>query len=151
MTTARRLIRSTLAVAASVAAASVALTAQTPPQSFKGLQISVASVARSTTVSLGDCPPGANSQRGVIKPGDPREFAVVTVNVTVLPAFQPGPLPKPVLHGPDGASYNTAQAFTDVGATPEFACTFAFRVPTGAAVTRLQFDTLSIDLTPVTK
>jgi len=146
-----RLIRSTLAVAAAVAAASVALTAQTPPQTYKGLQISVASVAKSSSVSLGDCPPGANSQRGVIKPGDPREFAVVTVNFTVLPAFTPGPLPKPVLHGPDGTTYNTAQALTDVGPTPTFTCTFAFRVPTGAAVSRLAFDTVSIDLAPVTK
>lgn len=145
-----RLIRSTLAVAA-LAAASVPLTAQTPSQVYKGLQMSVASVARASSVSLGDCPPSANSQRGVIKPGDPREFAVVTVNFTVLPAFTPGPLPKPVLHGPDAASYNTAQAFTDVGPTPTFTCTFAFRVPTGAAVTRLAFDTLSIDLAPVTK
>lgn len=146
-----RLFAHALAVAAAVAAATVASTAQTPPQVYKGLEISVASVARSTNVSLGDCPPGANSQRGVIKPGDPREFAVVTVNVAVLPAFKPGPLPTPVLHGPNGASYNTAQAFTDVGATPSFTCAFAFRVPTGAAVTRLTLDTLAIDLAPVTK
>ena len=79
------------------------MTAQSAAQSYKGLELSVSSVERATNVSLTDCPPGANIVRGVIKPGDPMEFASVKVDFKVTPAFKPGPLPKPVLFGLYGA------------------------------------------------
>lgn len=129
-----------------VAAASLAVVSAQAPQTYKGLELSVTAVTRATNVSLTDCPPGANIVRGVIKPGDPMEFASVAVDFKVLPAFTPGPLPKPVLVDATGKTYNTAQAFADVGATPSFSCTFSFRVPKGTPVARFTLDTLSIDL-----
>jgi hypothetical protein len=120
--------------------------AQVPAQTYKGLDVSVESVTRAVNVSLTDCPPGANSVRGVIKPGDATEFASVTVAFKVLPAFKPGMLAKPVLYDDAGKAYNTAQSFGDVGATPAFSCTFSYRVPKGAKVTRLAIDNVSFDL-----
>jgi hypothetical protein len=128
-----------LAVAASAAAQSAAKT-------YKGLEVSVAGVTRATNVSLSDCPQGANTQRGVIKPGDTTEFASVTVNFKALPAFQAGPLAKPVLYDESGKAYNTAQSFGEIAAGASFACTFSFRVPKGAKVTKLALDTASFDL-----
>jgi hypothetical protein len=84
--------------------------------------------------------------RGVIRPGDANEFATVKVDFKVLPAFKPGPLPKPVLYDDAGKAYNTAQTFAEVGSTPSFSCTFSFRVPKGAKVARFTLDTLSFDL-----
>jgi hypothetical protein len=124
----------------------VALLGQTSPQTYKGLEVSVAGVERATNVSLTDCPPGANSVRGVIKPGDTTEFASVKVDFKVTPAFKPMMLAKPVLHDASGKTYNTAQSFADIGSTPSFSCTFAFRVPKGTKVTKFALDTLSIDL-----
>jgi hypothetical protein len=121
-------------------------TAQTASQTYKGLEVSAARVARATNVSLTDCPPGANSVRGVIKPGDTTEFASVTLDFKVLPAFKPGPLSKPVLHDAAGKAYNTAQSFADIGAAPSFSCTFSYRVPKGTKVTRLTLDTATFDL-----
>jgi len=97
-------------------------------------------------VSLTDCPPGQNIVRGVIKPGDPNEFASVKVDFTVTPAFKPGVLPKPVVYDESGKAYNTAQSFADIGATPSFSCTFSFRVPKGTKLTRLTMDTTTVDL-----
>src|SRR5262245_63734848 len=111
-------------MAAGIAAAGVSLGAQSKPQNYKGLEVSVAGVERASNVSLTDCPPGANIVRGVIKPGDPMEFASVKVDFKVTPAFKPGPLPKPVLYDAAGKAYNTAQSFAEVGATPSFSCTF---------------------------
>ena len=116
------------------------------PQTYKGLEVSVTRVERATNVSLTDCPPGANSVRGVIRPGDPNEFASVTVDFKVTPGFKPTALAKPVLHDEAGKVYNTAQSFADIGSAPTFSCTFAFRVPKGTKVTRFAIDTLSIDL-----
>ena len=116
------------------------------PQAYHGLEVSVSGVQRSTNVSLSDCPPGANNQRGVIKPGDPMEFATVTADFKVLAAFTAGPIPKPVLFDEAGKAYNTAQSFTDVGSMPAFACAFSFRVPTGTKVKRFVVGTASIDL-----
>jgi hypothetical protein len=82
----------------------------------------------------------------VIKPGDPMEFASVKVDFKVTPAFQPGPLPKPVVQDAAGKTYNTAQSFAEVGATPSFSCTFSFRVPTGTELKKFTLDTVSIDL-----
>lgn len=137
--------RIALLVLGSVAAAGAAGARQTP-HTYKGLEMAVAGVARATNVSLTDCPAGANIVRGVIRPGDPMEFASVTVDFTVLPAFTPGPIPKPVLYDDTGKAYNTAQTFGDVGGHTAFACTFSFRVPKGTKVTRFAIDTVSIDL-----
>lgn len=128
----------------------VALTAtaiaQPASQTVKGLEVSVASVTRATNVSLSDCPPGANTQRGVIKPGDTTEFASVSVNFKVMPAFKPGPLAKPTLQDASGKSYNTAQAFGEIGAQPNFSCTFSFRVPKGTKVAKFALDSVSFDI-----
>lgn len=120
--------------------------AQSASGTYKGLEVSVTGVERAGNVSLTDCPPGANIVRGVIKPGDPMEFASVKVDFKAGPAFKPGAVPKPVLYDEAGKAYNTAQSFAEVGATPAFSCTFSFRVPKGAKVKRFSIDTLSIDL-----
>jgi hypothetical protein len=125
--------------------------AQSKPQTYKGLELTVADVTRATNVSLSDCPQGANTQRGVIKPGDPMEFAAVKVDFKVLPALKPGPIPKPTLTDESGKVYNTAQSFGDVAAASSFSCTFAFRIPKGAKVTKFSLDTASIDLTNLAK
>jgi hypothetical protein len=124
--------------------------AQSPPQStprtYKGLAVSVTGVSRAVNVSLSDCPAGANSVRGVIKPGDANEFASIAVDFNVLPAFKPATLAKPVLYDDTGKAYNTAQAFGEIGSAPAFSCTFSFRVPKGVKLIRLAFDTVSFDL-----
>jgi hypothetical protein len=120
--------------------------AQSPPQTYKGLEVALAGVSRATNVSLSDCPAGANSVRGVIRPGDANEFVSVKLDFKVLPAFKPGALGKPVLSDAAGKTYNTAQAFGDIGSSPSFSCTFSFRVPKDAKVTRFTIDTASFDL-----
>ena len=126
-------------------------TAQSKPQTYKGLEVTVAEVTRATNVSLSDCPPGANTQRGVIKPGDTTEFAAVKVDFKVLPAFKAGVIPKPTLTGENGKVFNTAQSFGDVAAAQTFSCTFAFRVPKGAKVTKFTLDSTSFDLSSIEK
>jgi hypothetical protein len=148
-----RSTRQRILFAGAVFAAAVAgaAAAQSGTQAYKGLEVSVAGFERAANVSLTDCPPGANTVRGVIKPGDPMEFASVKVDFKVLPAFKPGPIPKPVLYDESGKAYNTAQSFADVGSSPSFSCTFSFRVPTGTKVRRFAIDTLSIDLAAMAK
>ena len=119
---------------------------QSAPQTYKGLEVAVASVSRVTNVSLTDCPAGANIVRGVIRPGDENEFASVTVDFKVQPSFKPVAVPSPVLHDESGKSYNTAQAFGEITATPSFSCTFSYRVPKGTKLARLTIDTLSLDV-----
>lgn len=120
--------------------------AQSMPQAYKGLEVSVAGVTRETNVSLADCPAGANTVRGVIKPGDATEFAAVKVDFKVLPAFKAGAIPKPTLTDAAGKVYNTAQTFGEIGSSPSFSCTFSFRVPKGAKVSKFAIDTVSFDL-----
>jgi len=121
--------------------------AQSKPQTYKGLEVNVSAVERSVNVSLTDCPAGANSVRGVIRPGETNEFASLKVNFKVTSDFKPGTvLAKPVLHDDGGKTYNTAQSFADVGASPAFSCTFAFRVPKGTKLRRFAIETLSIDI-----
>jgi hypothetical protein len=117
------------------------------PANYKGLELSVSGVTRATNVSLTDCPPGANIVRGVIRPGDVNEFVSVAVDFKVTPGFKPGMLAKPTLTGADGKVYNTAQSFAEItgGAAP-FQCTFSFRVPKGAAVTKFAIEGTSIDV-----
>jgi hypothetical protein len=112
----------------------------------RGLEVSVSGVARATNVSLTDCPPGANSVRGVIRPGDANEFISVTLDFKVLAAFKPGPMPSPMLADSAGKEYKTAQAFGEIGGTPSFSCTFSFRVPKGTTPARLTIDSTPVDL-----
>lgn len=135
-----------LMLAGSVATAASGSGVTQAAQTYKGLEIAVSGVERATNVSLTDCPAGANIVRGVIRPGDPMEFASVKVDFKVLPAFKAGALPRPVLYDEAGKAYNTAQSFGDIGATAAFTCTFSFRVPRGTKVTRFVLDTMSIPL-----
>jgi hypothetical protein len=125
---------------------------ESKPQTYKGLELTVAEVTRATNVSLSDCPQGANTQRGVIKPGDTTvEFAAVKVDFKASPAFKGGVIPKPTLTDASGKVFNTAQSFGDVAAAQSFSCTFAFRVPKGAKATKFTIDTASIDLAGLEK
>lgn len=114
---------------------------------YKGLEISAASVEHTSRVSLKDCPPGANTVGSTAKPGE--EFAVVTVNFKVLPAFKPTTFRRPVLTDAAGKNYNTAVSLVDVGKVPEFSCAIPFRVPAGTKAKSLQIDDTSIDLTTI--
>jgi hypothetical protein len=115
------------------------------PTTFKGLEMSVASVERAASASLKDCPPGDNRVNAMTRPGE--EFAVVTVKFKVLPAFDKSTmLKKPTLTASDGKTYNTAVSFVDVGSVPEFSCAIPFRVPTGTALKSLQVDAATLDL-----
>ena len=135
-----------MVLACVVVLAQVDASGQSASQTYKGLEVAVASVTRATNVSLTDCPAGANSVRGVIRPGDQNEFASVTLDFKVQPSFKPGVIPSPVLHDETGKTYNTAQAFGEIAAVPAFSCTFSFRIPKGAQLTRLAIDTVSLDL-----
>jgi hypothetical protein len=141
---------STAALAcALVFSATVRLHGQSATGSYRGLAVTVSSIARATNVSLTDCPAGANSVRGVIRPGDANEFVSVTLDFKVGPQFKSGPVPSPLLHDAKGQSYKTAQAFAEIGSAPAFSCTFSYRVPKGMAAARLTIDTLSLDLSKV--
>ena len=122
---------------------------QTKPANYKGLEITVASVERSATVGLKDCPPGANSIRGLTKPGE--EFAIVNLSFKVTPAFKETIVKKPVLLDASGKAFNTAMSFIDPGATPEYSCGFAYRVPEGTKLGKIQIDTTTLDLVPFDK
>src|SRR5262245_18019696 len=137
---------SRLLAAISVAMTAAAVAAAATPATYKGLEINVTAVERSVNVSLADCPAGSNTVRGVIRPGDVNEFAVVKADFKVLPEFKPGPVPKPTLTDEAGKTYNTAQSFGDLSGTPSFTCAFAFRVPKGTKVKKFALDTASIDL-----
>ena len=90
--------RHRFALALAVALSGAAMLGAQAMQTYKGLEVHVAGIERATIVSLSDCPPGANTQRGVIKPGEATEFAAVKVDFKVTPAFKPGALAKA---GPD--------------------------------------------------
>jgi hypothetical protein len=122
---------------------------QGKPANYKGLEITVASIERSATVGLKDCPPGANSIRGLTKPGE--EFAIVNLSFKVTPAFKETLVKKPVLLDASGKTFNTAMSFIDPGATPEYSCGFAYRVPEGTKLGKIQIDTTTLDLTPFDK
>ena len=122
---------------------------QGKPANYKGLEITVVGVERSATVGLKDCPPGANSIRGLTKPGE--EFAIVNLSFKVTPAFKETIVKKPVLLDASGKTFNTAMSFIDPGATPEYSCGFAYRVPEGTKLGKIQIDTTTLDLTPFDK
>jgi hypothetical protein len=135
-----------LACAVPVAAQSAA----GKPVTFKGLEMSVASVERAPTASLKDCPPGDNRVNATTRPGE--EFAVVTVKFKVLSSFEPKTmLKKPTLTDSAGKTYNTAVSFVDVGSVPEFSCAIPFRVPAGTALKSVQIDSASLDVPADTK
>ena len=46
-----------------------------------------------------------------------------------------------------GKTYQTAMAFIDPGSQPEYSCGFAYRVPEGTKLGKIQIDTTTIDLT----
>ena len=122
---------------------------QTNPANYKGLEITVASVERAATVGLRDCPPGSNTVRGLTKPGE--EFAIVNLSFKVTPAFKETIVKKPVLLDANGKIFNTAMSFVDPGATPEYSCGFAYRVPEGTKLGKIQIDTTTLDLTKFDK
>jgi hypothetical protein len=119
------------------------------PKVYKGLEITAAGVEHTAKASLRDCPPGANTVGSTAKPGE--EFAVVTLNFKVLPAFTATTFRRPVLTDTAGKTYNTAVSLVDVGKTPAFSCAIPFRVPAGTRARSIQIDDASIDLTAVDK
>jgi hypothetical protein len=116
-------------------------------KTYKGLEISAAGVEHTAKASLKDCPPGANTVGSTAKPGE--EFAVVSLNFKVLPAFKPTTFRRPVLTVTSGKTYNTAVSLVDVGKVPEFSCAIPFRVPAGTKARSIQIDDASIDLTAI--
>jgi hypothetical protein len=119
------------------------------PVNYKGLEITVASVERAPTVGLKDCPPGSNTVRGLTKPGE--EFAIVNLAFKVTPAFKETIVKKPVLLDASGKTFNTAMSFVDPGTVPEYTCGFAYRVPEGTKLGKIQIDTTTLDLTKFNK
>jgi hypothetical protein len=138
-----------MGVALVAVASASALTAQgreaPRPRTVRGVEISVVGVERASSAALGDCPPGANTQRAMARAGE--EFAIVTVALAVKAAAAPGPVKRPVLIDAAGKSYNTAASFVDPGKTPASSCPFPFRVPAGTKLRALQIDSLRFDLT----
>ena len=122
---------------------------QSKPASYKGLEIAVTGIERAATVGLRDCPPGTNTVRGLTKPGE--EFAIVNLSFKVTPAFKETIVKKPVLLDVSGKTFNTAMSFVDPGSVPEYSCGFAYRVPSGTKLGKIQIDTTTIDLTAFDK
>ena len=119
--------------------------------SYKGLELTAKSVERAKRVSLQDCPPGANSVRGVIRPIEDNEFATIQIDVKVLPSFEGGEVPKPLLYDDEGNEYKTAQSFRDVSSQDAYTCNFSFRVPKGTKVTRIAIEDASLDISSLEK
>jgi hypothetical protein len=129
--------------------AAIPSSGQTKPTNYKGLEITVAGVERASSVGLKDCPPGSNTIRGLTKPGE--EFAIVTLAFKVTPAFKETIVKKPVLLDANGKTFQTAMSFIDPGATPEYSCGFAYRVPEGTKLGKIQIDSTTLDLTAFDK
>jgi hypothetical protein len=119
--------------------------------SDKGLELTAKGVERSSRVSLQDCPPGENIVNGVIRPVEDNEFASIQIDVKVLPAFEGGEVPKPLLYDDAGNEYKTAQSFRDVASQDAYSCNFAFRVPKGTKITRVAIEDVSLDLSGLEK
>jgi hypothetical protein len=120
------------------------LQGQAKPADYKGLEITVTGVERAASVGLRDCPPGSNTVRGLTKPGE--EFAIVNLAFKVTPAFKETIVKKPVLLDASGKVFNTAMSFVDPGSVPEYSCGFAYRVPEGTKLGKIQIDTTTIDI-----
>jgi hypothetical protein len=139
-----------IAVVGSYGLAVVLAQSASTPQTYRGLEITVASVTRAPNASLEDCPPGSNTVNAVTRPGE--QFALVTVAFKVSSAFQRSPqaaMKRPTVTDTAGKTYNTAAAFVDVGAVPQFSCTFPFRVPDGTRLKSLQIESVSFDLSSI--
>ncbi len=119
--------------------------------SYNGLELTAKSVSRSKRVSLQDCPPGENIVRGVIRPVEDNEFATIQIDVKVLPAFDGGDVPKPLLYDDAGNEYKTAQSFRDVDSKESYSCNFSFRVPKGTKVSRIAIEDASLDISGLEK
>ena len=115
----------------------------------KGLAITATGVEHSAKASLKDCPPGANTVSTTAKPGE--EFAIVSLDFKVLPAFKPGTFRRPTLTDATGKTYNTAASLVNVGKVPEFSCEIPFRVPSGTRARSIQIEDASIDLSALEK
>jgi hypothetical protein len=128
-------------------ASALALAAQgrAVTRTHRGLEISLVGVERASSAALGDCPPGANTQRAMARAGE--EFAIVTVALAVKEAAAAGPVKRPVLIDATGKAYNTAASFVDPGKAPTSSCQFPFRIPAGTKLKALQIDSLRFDLT----
>ena len=120
--------------------------ATSEPRVVRGLEISVSGVERAPTVLLGDCPPGGNTVRAANRPGGESEFVTVTIDVKVLPSFEPTIVRSPMLHDDGGKAYRTAEAFTDPDREPSYSCDFSYRVPPGTQVASLVFEDVAFDL-----
>src|SRR5687768_9447627 len=138
-----------MATGTALSAVALAKAEQGKPANYKGLEITVSSIERAATVGLRDCPPGSNTVRGLTKPGE--EFAIVNLSFRVTPAFKETIVKKPVLLDASGKTFNTAMSFVDPGATPEYSCGFAYRVPEGTKLVKIQIDTATLDLTAFDK
>jgi hypothetical protein len=120
-------------------------------QTYQGLEVKAVGVERATRVSLQDCPPGANIVKGVIRPTEDNEFATIQLDVKVLPSFDGGEIPKPVLYDDAGNEYKTAQSFRDVSSQDAYTCNFSFRLPKGTKLTRVAIDDTSLDISDLEK
>jgi hypothetical protein len=127
-----------------VAAAATVSAGQAGSKNYKGLEMTVAGVERTTIVTLSDCPPGSNTVKGTTRPGE--EFAVVSVAFKVGAGFKETLVKKPVLADAAGKTYNTAVSFIDPASKPEYTCTFPFRLAEGTRLKSLQIDTVTLDL-----
>jgi hypothetical protein len=132
-----------------LAMAAIGLTAQAPskPIDVKGMQVVVSGVERASSAGLTDCPPGANTVRGMARGEE--EFAIVKIDVKVLPSFKPGPIKKPTITDTANKVYNTAVNFVDVAAKPEFSCGIPFRIPLNTKLKSFTLETATFDLTTV--
>jgi len=115
-------------------------------RSVKGLSLTPRALARARVVSLQDCPPGANTQRGVIRPTENSEFVTVTVDIEVGDDFDGATIARPSLVDRAGKKYGTAQSFTDLGSAPTHTCAFSFRVAKGTAVHQLVIGQVTFDI-----
>jgi hypothetical protein len=129
---------------------SLVISAQgTTPANYKGLEVTPLGIERAMNVALIDCPPGKNTVRGNAR--ECEEFAVVTLAFKVTPAFKETIVKKPVLLDASGKTFQTAMSFIDPGATPEYSCGFAYRVPEGTKLGKIQIDSTTLDLTAFDK
>src|SRR5262245_59730169 len=141
----RILARFAVAVLAAVAVSAVAAGQSSSP----GLEMKVTKIERAASASLRDCPPGTNTVNAVSKPGE--QFALVTVSFKVSSAYKPAPMKRPTVTDWNDKSYFTPSQFVDVASTPEFSCTFPFRVPDGSKLKALKIENASFDLAAMDK
>ena len=129
--------------------AGAAPTQSSTSKTSRGLEITATGVEHAAKASLKDCPPGANTVSATAKPGE--EFAIISLNFKVLPAFKPGTFRRPVLTDAAGKTYNTAASLVNVGKVPEFSCEIPFRVPNGTKAKSVEIEDATIDLTRLEK